>query len=136
MQGSSLSFSRAQLTRPTYPGHHGKVLDRRPGPLGIATSTRLTQQSFTGRASAVKAKRQNRIINRKYSHASLTPKYAEASAKGLESRFGRDLGPKTTKKDGKLQTVSENGQGSSVCGVAGLIKSGLGGANGEAAGGS
>jgi hypothetical protein len=73
---------------------------------------------------------------RKYSHTSLTPEFAEASAKGLECRFERDLAPEKTKPVGPHQLASEDGLLGGDGGLAGLGEFGLGVEDGDAAGGS
>jgi hypothetical protein len=84
----------------------------------------------------VKAKRQNRTIDRKFSHTSLTAEIAEASAKGLEGCFDGELGPEKTKPNVHTLLASEDGLGGGDGGVSGLGEFDLGVEDGEAAGGS
>ena len=94
----------------------------------------LLKRASQACASAVKVKGQNRTIDRKYSHTSLSPEFADPSAKVLEGRFGRDLIPEKPEPVGPVQLAVEDGLGGGDGGVAGLGEVDLGVDDGDTAG--
>lgn len=101
------------------------VLDHSAPPLDLLKRASQAGQGMCKCCEGKETKQNNR--QRKYSHTSLTPEFAEASVKGQEGRSGRDLGLQKTKPVGGKQTAGSDGGGGGDGGVPGLGDFNLGG---------
>lgn len=105
------------------------VLGHSAPPLDLLKRASQAGQGMCKCCEGEETKQNNR--QRKYSHTSLTPEFAQASEKGYEGRFGGDLGEQK-----KTPVGVGGGVGGGDGGLAGLGEFSPGVLDGDAAGGS